>query len=218
MLEGLIIGCLPAAAGLIIAACRYQKLEPRWFRLFPWFLLITILFEFGGYAYSFVLKAGSNHFIYNTNTFIEYNFYLLVFYLAVSGHRQKKLLLLLIGCFLLSYVIFVFITGSFLVYNSQAINTGELLTLIACVIYLAELLMAEQQVNFFSIPMFWITTGILIAVVGDFLYIALFDYILSNKLDPNGDIYGVISITLSDIEYSMVSIGLLSTFLWKKHK
>ncbi len=216
MLEKVIIGCLPVIACFLIAIYRYKQLEPRWFQLFPWYFGTSLFFTLGGYCYSFIFKAGSNHFIFNAGTFVEYVFYLLVLWRAVSGTWHKNIILLLCCCFLISYCIFVFIMGDFMIYNTKVVLMGKLLTLIACVLFLTELLMSEQLINFFSIPMFWITTGILMALVGNFLYIALFDYILHNKLDPQGKIYSITASTLSVIEYTLMAIGMLSTFLWKK--
>ncbi len=114
------------------------------------------------------------------------------------------------------YFIELFIINSFFIYNSLTGNVGEFVTLCCCFFYFAELLMAEESVNFFKIPMFWITTGIMIAAIGDFMYMAFFDYILANKLDPDGKVYGILTTILSIIECSFFAIAFLCKPVWIK--
>jgi hypothetical protein len=78
--------------------------------------------------------------------------------------------------------------------------------------------MADELIDFFLIPMFWITTGLMISIVGNFLYLAFFDYILSNKLDPDGKIYGIIATSLDITEYTFFIVGFVCHLIWKKSK
>lgn len=55
--------------------------------------------------------------------------------------------------------------------------------------------------------MFWISTGVMIFIVGMFLYICLFSYILKGGMDKGGHIYLLLATVLSVIEYSLFTIG-----------
>jgi len=218
-MQYLIIGTVPIIIAFLISVKLYKKLEPEWFRLFTWFLLFSFLIQYAGFAYSAIFKDGdkptSNHFIFNFETLVEYGFYLLIYYLAVQKTAFKRLVMFA-GClFIVSYIYNIGFAGSFFIYNTQVIIIGCVLTLMACMLYLAELLMSDQVVNFFKMPLFWITTGIMISAVGVFLYLAFFSYILKYHLDPHGLVYLIMFTSLSVLEYCFFSIGLLAEFIWK---
>lgn len=204
----LIIGCIPLLIALIVSLIIYNRPEQQWFRLFPLFLLSTFIFQTGGYLYSLITRQ-SNHFIFNCYLLVEYLFYLTLFYNCVNRKLFKKIIGLLGLSFLLLYFYHIVILNQFFFYDTISKNYGQLLTLICCCLYLAELLMTDELLNYFKIPMFWITTGIMVASVGHFMYISFFNYILSHHLDPDGYLFGVISTTLSVIEYGFFTIGFL---------
>lgn len=203
-----IIGSIPLLVAFIVSLKRYKKLEPRWLRLFAWFLLGTFLIQTTGYYYSHIFKK-SNHFIFNLYNLFDYGFYIFIFYQALQKPVLKRITSFIGIFFLLFYVYEIFILKQLFTYSSFTGNTGEFLTLCCCFLYLAELLMADRIIDFFVIPMFWITTGIMIAVIGDFLYLCFFDYIIKNNLDPDGSVYGVITMLLSIIEYMFFTIGFI---------
>lgn len=211
-MQELIIGSVPLLIALIISFERYKKLEPRWLRLFAWFLLGTFIIQTSGYYYSHIFKK-SNHFIFNFYTFYDYGFYIFIFYKTLKRKALKKVILFIGLFFILLYIYQIFILNQFFIYSSFTSNAGEFLTLCCCFLYLAELLMADEMIDFFTIPMFWITTGIMIAAIGDFLYLCFFDYILKNNLDPDGSVYGVITVLLSIIQYIFFTVG----FVCKKY-
>lgn len=207
MLE-IIIGSIPLLLALAVNIRLYKKLEPHWLRLFTWFLMVTFLIQTGGYYYSHIFKK-SNHFIFNLYTLFNYSFYIFIFYKTLQNPVFKKIALLIGIFFFLFYIYQIFILKQLFTYSSVTGNTGEFLTLCCCFLYLGELLMADRIIDFFVIPMFWITTGIMIASIGDFLYLCFFDYIIKNNLDPDGSVYGVITVLLSIIQYIFFTIGFI---------
>lgn len=213
--QSIIIGSIPLIIALSASLLYYKKLVPYWIRLFPWFLMLTFFIQTGGYAYSYITKK-SNHFIFNIYTLIEYGFYLFIFYNAIDAPAVKKLVGLAAVLFAGIYCYDVLAGGHFWRYSAFARNAGKLLTLCSCLLYLAQLLMADRLIFFFNISMFWIATGIMIAAVGDFLYLCFFDYIIQNNLDPKGRIYSLIATVLSIIEYGMFALGFLTHKIWKK--
>lgn len=212
-MQDIIIGSITLVIALVVSLILYKKLEPSWFRLFPWFLLISLIFQIIAYYY-WVWTLKSNHFIYNIYIFIEYGFYILICYLAVKKAYFKKLIALIALSFTLFYLILI--GRDFFHYNSLVRNVSALLSFVCCIIFLIEILISDETINFFRIPMFWIVTGIMITNLGTFLYFSFFDYILKNNLDPDGTVYIIITNSLSIAEFGFFTIGFLCKKIWKK--
>jgi hypothetical protein len=176
MLGQLIFGSVTMLSASAIAFWRYRKLEPTWLRLFAWFSIAEFLIQFSGYFYVKITGIRDNIFIYNINIFIEYGFYLFVLFVAVEKGLAKLFSLALLICFMLIcfYELGINhpITIRHSVYNTMMNNIGEIFTLISCFIYLTELMLKDEMVAFTGISMFWITTGILIEVVGIFILLS----------------------------------------------
>ena len=216
-MQDLIIGSIPLLVAIVASILFYKQLQPGWQRLFPFFLILTFVIQLAGYYYSKTFKR-SNHFIFNTYTVITVLFYLFLFYHTLEIKKYRKLVLLALLIFMLTFAFKSFIWGSFWVYNPLVNNVGELLIFCCCLLYFYELLHSDKWSNYFSIPMFWITTGIVFASVGDFVYLSFFNYIMNNKLDPNGVIYGIITTTSSIIEYGLFTVAFICKNVWTKAK
>jgi hypothetical protein len=212
-MQDILIGSITLIIALVVSLLMYKKLEPSWFRLFPWFLIVNLLLQIIA-LYYWVWTRKSNHFIYNIYIFIEYGFYILICYLAVKKVNFKRAIALIGLLFTLFYLLLI--GRDFFHYSSLARNAGALLSFFCCIIFLVEILMSDEIMNLFRIPMFWIVTGIMIANLGTFLYFAFFDYILKNNLDPDGTVYVIIANSLSIAEFGFFTIGFLCKQIWKK--
>jgi hypothetical protein len=207
-MQEIVIGSIPLLAAFIISAIRYKRLKPSILRLFAWFLSFTFCIQIAGYYYSLLFKK-SNHWIFNIYTLAAYGFYFCLVFRILRRPVLRLASFAMALLFLAVYAYEMCWAGSFIVYNSFAVNMGDFLVLGGCLLYLSELLMADQTINCFRMPLFWICTGIMFANIGSFLYLSFFNYILTNNLDPEGVIYGVISTVCSVIEYSFFIIAFL---------
>ncbi len=214
-MQDLLIGSITLIVALAVSLSMYKKLEPSWFRLFPWFLLASLIIQTIAYYYS-RLSGKSNHFIFNIYILIEYGFYMLICYLAINKILFKRLIMAIAIIFILFYCSAVILFGDFYIYNTSIRNLGALLSFFCCILFLAEILMSDEIRDFFVIPMFWIVTGIMITNLGTFLYFSFFNYILKNNLDPDGTVYIIMTDSLSIIEFGFFSIGFLCKRIWKK--
>jgi hypothetical protein len=214
MLE-IIIASTPLLIAVFIALSRYQKLEPRWLQLFPWFLLLTLIIQITGYYYSAIYRK-SNHFIFNLYIPIEYGFYFIIYYKTLNRALVKKWVLFMSICFIMICFYEMIPNMQFFVYSVIASNTGKLLTFCCCLLLLSELLMADELINFFRIPMFWITIGIMVTIIPEFLYLCFYRYISKHLLDPGGIVYGYITTITSILEYAFFAAGFLTNNTWKK--
>src|SRR5438046_733163 len=128
-MQDLIIATIPLLISLTISCFRYHQLEPRWLRLFTWFLMVTFIMQTSGYFYSLAFKK-SNHFIFNLYTLIEYSFYPYIFSKTVKAASTKKLIKIALLGFVMFYIYQIFLQGQFFIYSSLTSNIGEFLTLI----------------------------------------------------------------------------------------
>ena len=213
-MQDILIGYCTAIIALWASLRNYNKLEPSWLRLIPWFLVVVLMFQFAAHFY-WQITGKSNHFIFNLYTLAEYGFYMLLCFKAVSSRNFKLVICLFAAVFFIAYIYIIFFTGHFYFYNTLVRNLGAFLSFFCCIIFLTEILMAEEIIYFLAIPMFWIVTGIMITNVGTFLYFTFFDYILKNKLDPDGNIYIIITDSLTILEFGLFTIGIFSKRLWK---
>ncbi|OOQ57970.1 hypothetical protein BC343_09875 [Mucilaginibacter pedocola] len=191
---------------LVQSALKYKQMEPRALRLVTWTLLIAFVTQWAAYFYSKYTHK-SNHFIFNLQILPVYGGQLLLYARILSQRRFKLAASVLFIAFVVTYLLRIFVFGSLTVFDSTSITIGEFATLCCCMFYLVEVLATNNRLNLFAMPMFWITTGLVVTVVGDFLYIAAFDYILAHNMDPTGNIMGTITTCLSVVEYTCFSIA-----------
>lgn len=211
------IGCITLFASIIVSVAFYKKLRPRWLRYFPWYLIYTLLFEFAAWAYSHYTKK-SNHFLININELIEFLFYLFIFYKAFERKYLKRFTIYLTAVLLLfSCYNFIFGAGIW-IFSSLNESVGTIFIIVCCLVYFYSLFGSEMDLNYFRIPMFWISTGLLFYHVGTFIYICLLNYIVRNNLDPHGMYFRTIFITLNLLLYGLFTYGFLSNQIWKKEK
>ncbi|QEC67876.1 hypothetical protein FRZ67_11410 [Panacibacter ginsenosidivorans] len=200
---------------LFVSLYYYKRLQPRWLRLFPFTMLLWVLVQVTGYWY-WVITGNSNHFIFNLYLVPQYAFYFFIFYKAFINKKFKRVTLALAAFFLLFFCYQVLLKNSFYNYSTVTDNTGQLLVLLLCFLYMTELLMQETLINYFKLPLFWIVTGIMIFCVGNFVYTSFLDYILNNNLDPNGNVYIIITAVVTNLQYALFAAGFLCNEPWKK--
>lgn len=216
-MKTIIIDCIPTLISLLAVIVFYRKLQPKWLQLFFYFLLFTLLVEVGSAFYSYYLKK-SNHFIINIFSLVSFGFYFLFFYKTFVTKNAKKILCIIS----LPYIVFsfcdvVFIEG-FYYFNIYSFCVGSILIVLCCLLYFKQLFAANELINYFRLPMFWISTGLLFFYTGNLVQVSLMNYIIQNQLDPEGRIYQIIMITLNLILYGTFTTGFLCNRPWKKEK
>jgi hypothetical protein len=115
----------------------------------------------------------------------------------------------LIAVFLSFTLCNLYFGQGFYYYNTHTFSVGAIVTLLCCLLYFWELFSGNRPVNYFMLPMFWITTGVFFYFAGSVVYLSLLDYITSRNLDPQGHVYMLIMLTLNLLLFTLISIGLL---------
>jgi hypothetical protein len=214
-MQELIIGTVALLIAFLASLFNYKDLKSDGLQIFSFYLLATFVFQTGGYLYSDILKK-SNHFIFNLLFLVENGSYLYIFHKILRKPVFKKAVIVAAVLFALYYCYEVLYINHFFTYSSNTGNLGNLIILLCCILFFVELMMADEILNFFVMPMFWICTGIMISVVGNFLYLSFFDYILKYNLDPDGKVYAVITTLICVIQYSFFTLGFTCKRIWTK--
>lgn len=211
------VGYFLLIATLFLGFYFYKKLHPKWLKWYVWFLVITLLFEAGSYSYSHFLKR-SNHFIFNTYIVIQFPVYFLIFYKSFRGFKFKTFAISALCAYLLYYLYNMLFAEGYFIFSSSSYTFGSLLVIACCLIYLVSLFFSEKEINYFKIPMFWISTAILFFFVGNSVYLSMLPYLNEHEIDSNGNVFSVIMGTLSILFYTLNAIGILSNQQWKSKK
>lgn len=214
-MNSILLDTMPTLASLLAVTIYYKRLQPKWLQLFFYFLLFTLAIETVAALYSQRYQK-SNHFILNIYLLINFCFYLLIFMKAFEKRSLKifaRATLLLFVLFYLADIIFI---EGFYYFNVYSFCIGSVFIVLCCLLYFMGLLTSDKLVNYFTIPMFWISTGLLFFYVGNLVQMSLLKYIIDNRLDPGGEIYLFISVTLNVLLYGALTISFLCKQPWKK--
>lgn len=211
----IIIGTIAILISFIASIIQYKKAEPLWLRLFPWYLGFTMTIQLGGYLYSHFLHK-SNYFIFNIQQIADFVFWVYIF-LKVYKTKSIKVVFSALTAFAIIFAVYDITLGEgFYNFNSKTITIISIVLIIFSLLYFAELFMNNNRINYFTIPTFWICTGLFFYNLGSIIYLGLFNYITSHKLDEDGKIYGVIMVTLNILMYALFTIGFFCRTIWKK--
>lgn len=212
MLLGNILGTLPAVICFIVAVIFYKRIKPTWLKPIVYYLGFTIIIMALSIFWAFYLKR-SNHFIYNIYFPVAFLFYFFLFTKGFETAKEKKIIYLFTLIYLLVVLIDMILFNGINYFNNYAFCAGAILIIICTLIYFIKLFLAEGIVNYFKIPMFWISMGLLFFYVGSLVLMALLPYLISNHL---GNIYGNIMHVLNCLLYFAIIAGFLCNQTWKK--
>lgn len=151
------------AVSFLVSITIYFQPDTRlYLRLFPFFLLLTLVVEIISYYLIVNAKSeGTVTVMYNFFSLFEYFFYMYVLREIIQNKRAKKIVFYISGLYLLLVILnFLFIqkTGSF---NSMTYALGCLLIGAICIYYFYELFQSAHSVSLVRQPSFWISSGLL---------------------------------------------------------
>jgi len=151
-----------------------QKGIPRYFRLFPFFLLIMISVEL--YGLSLNKKGSSNILLFNFFTTFAFEFYLFILWNIIQRPLARKIVLgILIAYPLAALINILYVqTRSF---HSITYSLGCLLIVGVCVYYFLELFQLPKSINLLREPAFWICSGLLFFYSCSFPLFGLTNYL-----------------------------------------
>jgi hypothetical protein len=186
----------------LIGLYHYNQL-PKYLKAFSIFLLLTLAIECLGY---FLIKK--NTWMFNIFTGVEFIFYLSVYRYILTSISQKKVILLFITSFILASLgNMIFFQGLFK-FNNYSYSYGSMLVCICAIMYFLQLLHHTNPQPLTRIPMFWISTGLLIFYACNFFYMGLLNYLIGVSMDLARELFMIISL-LNIMMYSLFSAGII---------
>ena len=191
---------------LIVSIISFKRLKGTYFTWFLPFLLFIVIIEFIGKYIGQYLK-NPNAWLYNFSIPIEYLFYSYIFLLCFQTKQFKNITAGIILSFSF-FTLAVFMVNGILTLNKIILITGNLIMVGLCCLYFYELLQSDERINVFSIPMFWIASGILLFNLGEFVY-STFLLILPSDWDTGASLFRSINNHLLLVLYAFIAIGLL---------
>lgn len=213
-MASIILANITLTLSIIVCFVYYEKLRPRWLKFFAWFLLYLLIAQFAGHFYSTYTKK-SNHFFVNSITLVEFLFYFFIFFKTFEKKYLKWLTLIMAFLFVGSFLYHDFFGAGFFIFDSLSNSVGSVFIIVCCFLYFYSLFRSELNLNYFRIPMFWISTGLLFFFTGSSIYESVLNYIVRNNLDPHGNFFMSIMITLNLLLYGLFTCGFLSNQIWK---
>ena len=184
----------------------FQKNVPSYLRLFPAFLLLTILVEVSA---TWLASHGTpSTTLYNFSSTVEFLFYMYVLREIIKNKKIKKIIFHIAWVYALLGVANVLFIQKIANFNSISYALGCLLIAIFCIYFFFELFQMSHSVNLTLLPAFWICAGLL------FYYTCSFPlYGLANFLQKVPDIITkniqVILLLLNVFLYSSFTIAFL---------
>jgi hypothetical protein len=137
----------------------FQKPTPSYLRLFPGFLLVTIVVE-GISTWMFFHGKRSNY-LYNFFSAVEFLFYMYVLREIIQSVKAKKVILYVAWIYALLGIANALFIQKLASYNSVTYALGCLLIALISIYYFFELFQSMSSVSLVRMPAFWICAGLL---------------------------------------------------------
>lgn len=186
----------------------FQKGTPIQLKLFPLFLLATIIIEVLGIA---LWRQGkSNILVYNLFGVISVMFYLYFIRNIIHNLRVKRIL----NVTIVAYPVVTFLNVEFIqvhAFHSITYSLGCLLIVGACIYYFYELFHLKKSINLLREPSFWICSALLFFFTCTLPFIGMTNFLfkVSTVIAQNlGAILAIINFLL----YSLFTIAFLCRF------
>lgn len=178
-------------------------------RWFPLYLLFILSIELTA-RYIRKVNHQPNVWLYDISIPVEYLFYSLVFYGRMHSGQMKKItgwFIALFGLFVIINIIFIQGPG---VYNTHSVLLGSVAMILLSGYTLFELYKQDHTHNVWTLPYFWIATGVLIFNAGEFAYNLFSNYLVNTGFDKEAKFFASINNTiLIPVLYFCLTIGFV---------
>lgn len=190
---------------LVIWVTKYGHLSST-LRILGFVLLITFLIE--GYAAYLMLHRIRNLYLYHLLTPLQYALFSLVFYTALTGAKQKRVILLSIPLYLLVSLLITLYLEGLSEYNSYALSIKNGFIICWTLLYYKDVFEGLKIMRLNREPMFWISTGLFFYSLGSFFIDGLMNQVMGNFFEIANALF-YISIFLGYLLYITFLIAFL---------
>ena len=178
-------------------------------KFLPHFFTFILCIELAG-NYLHKIKF-ANFILYNFSIPLEYLFYILLFWLQ-GGNVLKKISRL-------SGFIFIAITLLYFIYlplkdfHNNVLLGGQIIVIVCCCTYFVQLFNANEETSLLQNYFFWLSSGLLLFNLGDFVYSMLYPLIHNKGWDKFDFLFKSVNNNLLLLLYLSY---IISIFMYKK--
>jgi hypothetical protein len=194
-------------AAFAMSVILWQKIKHSELYRLPFFLLFIVLVELLG-RYIYKVLQTPNGWLYNISVPIEYIFFASLFYQSFAKKNRKVAVKIFLWTFPVWMLIDSVLLKSFNNFNTDTLKIGSLAMIIICLMYFTELITADEIINPFKKPLFWIAVGLFLFNAGEFT-LNMFSHILMKKWSVGKITFQKINGTLIFVLYSSIIIALI---------
>jgi hypothetical protein len=190
-----------------------QKRLPEGLRLFPFFLMFTLVVEILGWRLSEIPKNNAD--LYNFFSVSAFTYYMYLLMEVVYSRKAKKIILYIMSIFAviaLSNILFIQKINSF---HTMTYSIGCLLIVVISMYYFYEMLQVPRFIDLKKEPAFWIAAGLLFFYICTLPVLGVLNYLFSIPGVIARSLEQIISI-LNVLLYSLFTIGFLCRISFRK--
>lgn len=191
-------------------------------RTFVWFLWLTVFVEvtamytavgyFSNYKYFSFIEGtpfAGNYWMYNIYSIIAFTVYISLFSLRLRSRNWKKGLLVTTGIFVISSIIYLFLTDVY--FKAHSIFTfflGSLLVLVSIGVFYWELLNSDELLSINRSVYFYISMGALVYHLG-FVPLVIYSRYYNMESPEFVKIYAFFLYGINYFLYSTYTLGFI---------
>lgn len=190
-----------------------KRNTPLHLKIFPYFLLVTVLVEIVGWYLS--THNIHNNLMYNLYTIVEFVFYLYMMRQIVVNKTVRKIIAVLLAAFTAIAVTNFFFYQKPFVFNSVTFTTGCFLMVSLCIYYFFELFQLPQSVNLLREPSFYICSGFLFFFACSFTLMGLINYLANSSVLVLRGV-SIMILSMNIMLYSLITIAFLCRVRFRK--
>jgi uncharacterized membrane protein (GlpM family) len=183
----------------------FKKPTPLYLKLFPPFLLLTLVIEMIGSYRSYYAQHTTT--LYNFFSIAWTCFYLLIISLVINSRRVKKIIWTTIVLYAIAALINVIYIQKMENFHTITYSLGFLLIVLFCIYYFLELFRLPKSVNLINNPAFWICSGLLFFCCCTFPLFGFLNFWMNIKVVIKN--FETILLILNIFLYSLFTIGFL---------
>ena len=191
----------------------FQKNNQLYLRLFPLFLLLTVIVESTA-IYMYVQKRPPIT-LYNFFSSFEFLFYMYILREIIQNKKVKKVIFHVTWIYLVLVILNFLFIQKIAFFKSITYATGCLLIVTICIYYFFELFQLAHSVNLVRQPAFWICSGLLFYYCCSFPIFGLTNFVQKTPRIILKNI-GVVIFLLNIFLYSSFTIAFLCRLRTRK--
>ncbi len=182
---------------------------PLYLKAFAILLVITTIIEIIGHF------TKNNLWMFNLFGVVEFSFILLIYRSLFISSKLKKVLLSFSILSTLAYLTNWLFFQGLNTFNNYSFAFSCVLVTTTVLLYYHQLLNDNNPEPLVRVPMFWISTGILLFYSCNIFFMGLLNYIMQVSMNLAIQLYTIIHI-LNIIMYSLYSIGFICSATSRK--